>query len=465
MSGSEDQVRIQSFSGLNTFLPASRVANEELTELENFTVGLAGELRRRTGFTMIDSVGAYQVKILGTLVTASLTHWLVYYNGHVWSTPDFVAYTDRGAYAGVYGGVQYADEFYIFRTSGTLLKYTGAALTTIAGSPMGTNASVFKDRLFILNTESSTLASRLYFSEAGDFTTWPAINFIDVNFGDGDLLTACHPYQDRLIIFKALTTWALYVQGDPTSWVLRVLNNEIGCSSGYGVIEVVGVLYLAAVRGVYRTDGITFEEVSRAIRPAFHDRLSELTSLNLDHVARWEDSLIWRITKADGNGEYYCLNFRTGGWAYWTLSGGLEPEFFFTSLIGDPGVYSGCHGLDGHILRFGDEVYMDDMVEYTSRAVTKHFDFDKPEAMKRGKVLLPEIKGAGDTTIRYVLEAVEDLAHDQVIVGSNDKLQAFRVTGPGYFRSCAVVLENDNDGEFYLTGWTMLTHFKRGYPT
>jgi hypothetical protein len=445
-------------------LPPNRLQNEELSVLENFQVGLGGDIERRSGFNKLHdgtTLAHAEVRLLGFFSITSKQVFLGYDGTNLCESTDGAAWTVLGAYSGIRYGIQYADKFYIVRSGSTILSYDGTAVTALSGSPTGTFCYIFKDRLFVLNTESSSVPSRLYFSSPGDPATWPGTNFIDVQAGDGDVLTVCFPYQDRLLVFKGRTTHVLYVQSDPSNWVLRIANTENGCLSCYGVQDVIGLLWIATARGIYKTDGITFEEVSKPIRNVFVGRSAELTALNKDHAGRWGDLLIWRLRLTSGDYVYYSFNAQNNSWSQLVIAGELTPAYFVEMLTQTPapGLYSGDVGALGRVLRYGDSIYKDGGSSYTSRLVSKEFDMDVPVNYKRGKWSLFELMGEGTVKIKYRVDGVDEDEYEEV--ETTDQFKSQKVHGPGYFRSCAVILENTDADSLNVFGWTMMTHKKR----
>ena len=245
------------------------------------------------------TLGANAVKIIGHFVTDTYSQIILQVGTALYYTSDFTTFTSIGTYTVAYG-VQYANNFYMVREAGTLVQWTGAAVSTIAGSPNGSFCLVYRDRLFVLSSSAAgSLNSRLYYSKIADLsaTGWVSTSFIDVQPGDGDFLTCLAVIHDLLIVFKTRTTWALYVQGLPENWVLRSINPAIGCVSKYTPREIEGFLYFVGPQGVYKTDGNIFDDISSNIFTLFRDRLVNLTTTNID-TAAWLDRKSTRLNSS-----------------------------------------------------------------------------------------------------------------------------------------------------------------------
>lgn len=88
-------------------------------------------------------------------------------------------------------GVSYADKAYKFVA-------TGPTLTALAASPGGRAVAVLGQRLIVANT--TVQGERLHYSAAGDFTSWPAANYIDVD--DDWPITGLWAQRGHLLISK-----------------------------------------------------------------------------------------------------------------------------------------------------------------------------------------------------------------------------------------------------------------------
>lgn len=460
MAANESAVQIRGFKGLNVREHMGAIQDNELSEVTNFNIGRSGELVKRMGFIQISSgstLGANTTIILGHYITDSISQIIVKAGSSVFYTTDGITYTLLGVYSDASFGVQYAGEFYIIRSGNTIVKWDGSAAAAIAGSPSGTFAIIYKERMFVLNTLGvGSLNSRFYFSKAGDVTAtgWVGTNFIDVQAGDGDFLTSMAVVQDLLVIFKGASTWALYVQGSTTDWVLRSLNSEVGNISKYAIQLIEGFIYISAARGVYRTDGAVFENVSDPISPILAERIVNTTTVNIDSFAYWDDKLICLLAPDASTKVYYVFHVKVGGWTKWEFAGGIVPATFLEVLTNTPqrGLYAGSYSADGKILRYGSEVFKDLGSDYSVTVKTKQFDLDIPLNMKRGKWI--GLDSIGEGTFNWSNECDTVVANS----GSVDVISTralVKIPGPGYFRAWRFILECQSDSEITILGMTI----------
>ncbi|MGH9982417.1 MAG: hypothetical protein ACRD8W_00485 [Nitrososphaeraceae archaeon] len=490
-------IQIDRFTGLNINEAPNAIADTELADCINLDLAEGGELIKRTGFrTVHDDVvdgGADLttiVQLLGFFLTSTVQQFVGSANGKLYTSPDSVTWTDQGAIAGVvHYGVQYVDRFYIVRTGSAtgLLEWTGTTLTAITGSPDGTFCRVFKDRLFVLNSLSTTLSSRLYFSEPFDFspTGWPATNFIDVGAGDGDWLVACWNIQDTLIVFKTGASWRLYVQGDPTLWILRSFNSEIGCISRHGLSVLENMLYFCGIKGAYITDGNTIRNISVQVSPVFEDVVVSTATINRTSSFIWDDKFVvsletfpitptwneWSTVTwgsllttpwTGGNSKitYLVFHIRQKGWTTWSPIPGLAPHVFVSVLLSSTlkGVYSGDRVAVGKVYKYGEPRYSDDAASYGVTIETKEFDFGAATEMKRGKWMGINQRGDGFHLYTHITDGI---SRTPLISFTNSTPLELKFSGPGYFRSWRMQVLSASANPFTFFGITMHLHRRR----
>lgn len=458
-------VEIRGFKGINLREPEGMVQDDELVECINFDIGRAGELKKRSGFEVLHTgatLGLNSVQLVGHFLTDTYSQIIIQSGSNLYWTTDFNTFNLIGAYTVSYG-VQYANKFYMVRAGTTILEWNGAAASAIAGSPSGTFCLVYRDRLFVLSSSATgTLNSRLYFSAIADFsaTGWPSTNFIDVRQGDGDFLTCLAVIHDLLLIFKTKSTHALYVQGLPENWVLRSINPEIGCVSKYTPREIEGFLFFVGSRGVYKTDGNIFEDLSSSIFTEFHNRTINLTTTNVDSAAWFDDKYILLLRPDPSTRRYFVYHLRTGGWTQWSPVDGITPAYFLEVHTTSPtkGLYCGDLEATGKIYRYGGTGYTDAGTPYTAEFTTKEFDFGMPSTYKRGKWMAGDFIGSGTVVVNYIVDAEEMSGGNFTSLSRRGE---HKIIGPGYFRVLTINCGVTNDSSFTVLGLTLYLHKKR----
>lgn len=494
MANNESVISIDTFTGLNGRDAPGRIKNTELVECQNFDLGVAGELTKRTGFKNLHAgatLGANAVTLLGYFQTDTLTQLLaragtsLYYStdgGITW------AVCPGGPHGNVEWGVQYTNKFYFVRRDAVMLEWNGTTMTAITGSPMGSHVVAYKDRLFVLNTYAAGLiATRFYYSKVADFsaTGWPSTNFIDVGQGDGDVNVCFSQVQDVLIVFKSRSTWLLYVSGDPTTWTLRNSSPEIGCISRYTPREIESSVYFVGLRGVYRTDGSSFVEISKAIQYVFVSQSTLTSELNKTFAGWWQDKYIvflsltvqsstwasqsgiaWQgistLTWNSLAGAYYQVftyYLRSGGWTRWEPAAGVTPFSFVE--INQPstsrGLISGSRSLNGKVYRYGEALYQDEALNYECRLKTKEFDIESPARLKRGKLISVEYDGAGEHSFQPIVNALPVAA---LTITSSSGRFVYKIKGSYYFRLWQFAMTATHGNPITLYGVLMFLHPK-----
>lgn len=470
----EQVAKLHKWKGLNVRETANAIGDDELSDVLNLNLTEGGELVKRTGFKTVhnDAIhggadfGAASIKILGFFNTSLFQQFIARAGAEIYTSSDAVTWTiiAGGPWGNIEHGVQYTDKFYMVRQDNTVVQWDGTTASAIAGSPTGSHCRVFKDRLFVINSYATGVtASRIYFSNPFDFSVagWPATNYVGVGEGDGDVLVGIFNVQDYLIVFKTGAMWILYVQGtDTLAWILRPFNSEIGCISKYTFVLYEGTLYFLSIRGVYKTDGNTIQNLSVNVSTHFDNIIVSSVSINQSSAFVWQDkyvlvletfpvaptwgswsTLTWNALATvpwSGSGAtytYLVYHIREKGWTKWLPATGYAPHVFVTVLLSSAikGVYSGDRSLNGKVYKYGEAVYQDDTTNYEVAAETKESDLGSPTEMKRGKWIGVELRGAGAFTVTHVIDG----GTFSIVVGATAVVgqQEQKLQGPGYFRS------------------------------
>lgn len=215
---------------------------------------------------------------------------------------------DNGG-CGVSLGTASASYFYFVGAGGAgVRRWDGAAWTTPAtafGVPLIVTMSPTDNRLVYGDTTNT-----LWFSDAGDPTTFTLTNSLRLHPGDGELFRGAAVYANQMFIFKQTKFFVFYgTNKDPFGAPLfnyRVVDSGVGLHPNSPQAVCVGAdgVYFIGNDGIYRTTGGTPVKISQAIEPFFLRTVGSLVS------PFWQGS-VWDATNtlqrlAWHDGRLYC---------------------------------------------------------------------------------------------------------------------------------------------------------------
>lgn len=263
-------VTIKDFKGYYDW-PDSRIPEEGFVTAGNCYVTNQGSIVARQGFQYFGSLTYTDAAIIDVWYLLDGTIYLVIdlFNQ---TTTKFVNITTAAeSFSKAVRTdlvLQHNNLVYLFRDGAAFSTMSSAGtLTTMAFTVEATVGIVHKSRMFVCDNLDSAIEATVKFSDLFTINApntaggWPANNFVDVQSSDSDAITAMTVLNDTLIIFKSLSTWALYTEGEPP-WTLRQLHPSIGCIGRNTPVVIGGMVYFVSNQGVIRTDGTSFENIS-----------------------------------------------------------------------------------------------------------------------------------------------------------------------------------------------------------
>jgi hypothetical protein len=191
----------------------------------------------------------------------------------------------------------------------------GGGAVAVAAMPKGEKCTVHKNRLYICPGDSATTnASRLSFSQAADFTTWPGTNFLDVQPGDGDTLNNLAIYQDNILLFKGESTHVLAYDLDPVDAILREINPVVGSGGSFGVTQYENTVYCMHRNKVYEINNFNFALINLKVPLVFDNSLPTGTTARYEnqHLSTLGERLVVRYFN-----KTYVFQLRTRTWSEW----------------------------------------------------------------------------------------------------------------------------------------------------
>lgn len=288
-SAANQELKIGPYAGgINRYSDQSAIADDELVDCVNFDIDLDGSLKSRPPWQLLYSTS--RTETLGTLppdshqlilgcfvfegvqfVIFNSNHsgvyaaW-VYYVGGV--NDGTIALIANGTYS---AAIRYDNDVYLCpgpeggnASLGTGQKYDldSGLVTAITNMPRGYASAVYKDRLWISGRRDIVNNSRLFFSDLANFSSWPSVNFFDINVGDGDAVNELLVYQDNLLIFKDNATYVLSYDQGPAQAVLQLVNSTVGAMGRNCVVAYENSVFVLQYNEVYEMVNYDFTRVS-----------------------------------------------------------------------------------------------------------------------------------------------------------------------------------------------------------
>ena len=345
--------------------------------------------------------------------------------------------------------------------------------TGISGTgPFGTHMSVFKDRLFMINSVDATgLESRVNYSDSAippalGTGVWPANNFFDINPGSGEFNVATIVFNDQLVIFKNRSTWVLTADGAPTQWIVRNLHPTLGCIGRGTPIIINGFIYFMSHDGVYRTDGTTFERISEPVDiyvKAFSTTNS--ASVLIRDAFYYDDKYILMLPAIDGtNKTPLVYDTRLGVWTRWVNGGGPNIDLYGGIVYNDvtpARLYTGSR-ISPAIYSMGESIYLDDGDTYGCVWRSKRFTWGDPTKYKRNYMFMADVgyatsEASSSIVVTHSVDNIAESApHTPTVVGTvavsmwDLSRKELKYKGAGYTRAMYTEVSYNGNQQFNL---------------
>jgi hypothetical protein len=395
--------------GLNTASDPTIIDDNELTESLNMELDLDGSLTNRPPISVVEE-GATDSRLLifGTATFSGTVYLFASQPGKTFVSDDLGVTWDELLPASTarecISMVVYQDTVWLPSITPGLegIAWTPSSVVEVAAMPNGSACVVHKNRLYICPGSIGVAnESRLHFSDAADFTTWPGTNFIDVNDGDGTTLNNLIVYQDNLLLFKSESTFVLAYDLNPTDAVLREINTVVGSRDSFGVVQYENTVYCMHHSKVYEIVNFNFQIINLKIPFELDSSMPTGTTTRHEdqHISLLGDRLVVRFFNRT-----YVYGLRTKTWSEWRKTdiledvewhifgplvkvihddSGLALDFYYTGYS-----FSVSAGLGYKQIRIPDKSTDDDVEGFGTStmhciATTKTYDMADPIRYKR----------------------------------------------------------------------------------
>lgn len=362
-------------------------------------------------------------------------------------------------------GETYIGGFYFSSLTTGIWVVTAANATNVAGSPGGFFGAIVLDRLF--NWNPSTQVVR--YSDAGNFSSWPAANTFTVGGAglDGDTIVRMYNYKDRLVIFKKYSIWVLNMTGTPVNWTLRRIFFNIGGTSIYGFTLVDDWIYFIGQYGVYRTNLAEIQCISDPLYSVFRGRESPgsiaITAdsyYTFDCCAAYLNRIVFAITSTGVFGptrRVFVFHLDTETWTEYDTTS-ANGAFMIHSMLAindtrggtvvddtyPRGIYFTDNGDERFFLFSETNSKVDAASEITCTAQTKKFTFEDISGFKKIPYSFfdAEIGSSIQTVVQHNAVTAATLAAG----ASSGVAESVKVPGPGYIKRVLTKLIFTNPG-------------------
>jgi hypothetical protein len=265
-------------SGLYSYPSSNEIPDNAVTFIQNFYTDREPGLIERNGSTLADSKvmgNPTAVAGLWTFLDTAGTEWQIAFSSKTFykrsAGQSFTAFGFQQTTTRVPTATQNLGRIWFVDGLDNLWSFDGFTSSSIAGAPIGTLITSWRNRLVIAGVANAQTS--LYFSADGGGTNWilgggdsdPFITPVNGN-NDGYGITCLYgSYLDTLIIGRKYDTWGLYgfTQAD---YQLRKVSSEIGCISNGSMREFDGSLVFLSARGLEEMTGATIKFISEPIR-------------------------------------------------------------------------------------------------------------------------------------------------------------------------------------------------------
>lgn len=271
---------VATFGSLNTTDDPLLLAEDESPDALNYVYDTVNAIETRAGYTkVLTTTLANPIQGITEFYKSDQTKQLVYGSG-----TSLYRYDNAGGSVALSGTPAtftanqpwsfdvYMDSVYGGNGSEPLVSYNGTSYSVVNSAINPALVKIHKNRVFVVKKNSSTL----YFSDAGNPSSFPANNFIQINTNDGQNIRAIEVLQDSLVIFKDDSIFVL--TGEPlgagnTTTIgnlqLRQANSDVGCTAGRTVQRVGSVLFFMHKSGLYVFQNYASQLISQKLNKTF----------------------------------------------------------------------------------------------------------------------------------------------------------------------------------------------------
>lgn len=299
---------VQRFTGIDSNDDPVALKENFSPDTLNTVLDLVGSIQTRRGYTKVLTTSlASPISGIKPFYKSDGTKQLTYGSG-----TNLYRYDNAGGSvsigSGYTNGAQwdmdvYQDQLFACNGNQPAQIWNGTTMSTLSAGLTPSLLRVHKNRVWCVQPSQP---STLYFSDAGQPSSFPAGNFININTNDSQVITALAVLLDSLIVFKTDSIWVITGEplGSGNSTVignlnLRRANSDVGCVAFRTVCQVESSLLFMSRSGIYLFENYQSRRVSDDINSTF-------TNINPNALAN-----SWAVYSP--NDKKYLLGYATLG--------------------------------------------------------------------------------------------------------------------------------------------------------
>ena len=381
-----------------------------------------GSLRRRGGFTKVNASAPSDDTAYGLFdyeVSPSVRKVVAQVGTAIYKMDNLDGTFDQlktGMTATRFHAVNFNNTLIITNGADTVQTWDGSAASTsdLSAAPKGTRMAVWYNYVWMVGQD----ANNLRYSDAGDYTTWPAGNTWGIHSYRGDKLYGFGLLRRLMFVFKKYAIFKIsYLGGYPLLDVQQV-DADIGCYSPDTIQNVnwagnKGLMFLGSDKAVYFFDGynsplpvsapIEFDngEATITMEKIYTD-LSNASAINYPDK-NWYILFLPLAATGDGTIEVaICFDYSKTPMAIWPMD---NMNAAVSSIIIDPSdnsqkaMFMDYHGY----LQEMEKGTTDNGTAITANWATKHISRGSTFTLKQERTakLIAEATGNYNLTLEY----------------------------------------------------------------
>ena len=346
------ETQLTDFSGgWNIRDAAAQLAANESPDLYNCTLDERGGAGKRLGYSKYNGSIFQAALVTNTFYWPSGQNEITQCGAKLYkdtSTTEFKTFTttERCGMCDFKGLL-----IFIHPTDG-LFKYDGTTVTAIAAGPKGSTITGWQNKLWASNDPAAK--SRVYFCSAGDETTWPGTNFVDLREKDTEPVVGLAGAagvdvsgRQGLLAFKRRSTYRIF---DSSTGAFQTLDTQVGAASALAVTSGFQRSVALGEAGIFWTDGVgPMRPASSKLDPLFNPGQIAFSKLDLFCAGLKGDRMYFSLARAGSTANDLELE-------YHPLQGWIVPNSSAASCYATYGkddqiLYAGSPTVNGQVYK------------------------------------------------------------------------------------------------------------------